>query len=222
MTQSRQDDHHLKTRIVEELEWTADVNADRIGVAVNEGAVTLSGQVLSYPEKAAAGQAALRVLGVSVVADEIVVQHLGGGTSDADIARTASAAFAHTIAVPPGSVTATVHDHVVTLAGSVHWQYQREAAHRTVASLPGVRGVRNTVVLEPAVAVSAETAMTSITAALVRSARLDAQHVHVGVTGSEVTLTGSVASPQERREAGYAAWFSPGVTHVDNQLVVSP
>lgn len=219
-TDRHQDDHQLKVRIAEELDWTPKVNADRVGVAVNRGAVTLSGQVLSYPEKAAAVGAALRVRGVVAVADEIVVQHSWGDRSDTDIAREAGAAFAHTIAVPPGSVTATVHDHVVTLAGMVDWQYQREAAHRTVAHLPGVTGVRNTVTLGPATVVSADAARAGITAALLRSAQLDAAHVHVAVDGSEVTLTGSVTSPQERREAGYAAWFSPGVTHVDNQLTV--
>ena len=222
MTTTHQDDHHTKVRIVEELEWTADVDGDRVGVAVNDGAVTLSGQVLSYPEKSAAVQAAMRVLGVTAVADEIEVRHVWGEHTDADIARTASAAFAHTIAVPPGAVTATVHDHVITLAGSVHWQYQREAAHRTVASLPGVVGVRNTVTLEPAVVVSAQDTMSSITAAIVRNAQLDAQHVHVDVTGSTVTLTGRVATAHERGEAGQAAWFSPGVTHVDNQLTLFP
>lgn len=56
-----------------------------------------------------------------------------------------------------------------------------------MSALPGVRGVRGTVVLESAVAVSAETAMTSSAAVLVRRAGLHAQYVHVGVTGSEVT-----------------------------------
>jgi osmotically-inducible protein OsmY len=222
MTQTHRDDHQTEVRVVAELAWTAEVDADRIEVAVDEGAVTLSGQVPSYPEKAAAVQAALRVMGVTVVTDELQVRHRVGGPTDADIARAATGAFAHTLAVPPGSVTATVHDHVVTLAGTVHGEYQREAAHRTVASLPGVVGVRDTVALEPTAVVSAQDALAGITAALVRNARLDAQHVHVDVTGSAVTLTGRVSSSHERSEAGQAAWSSPGVTHVHNRLTVAP
>jgi osmotically-inducible protein OsmY len=142
--------------------------------------------------------------------------------TDAEIAQAAAGAFAHTIAVPPGSVTATVHEHVVTLAGTVHSEYQRDAAHRTVAALPGVVGVRDSVALEPTAVVSAQDALSSITAALVRNARLDAEHVHVDVTGSAVTLTGRVSSSHERSEAGQAAWSSPGVTHVHNRLTVAP
>ncbi len=44
-------DHELKTAIVDELAWTPSVNADRIGVSVDAGAVTLSGQVETYPDR---------------------------------------------------------------------------------------------------------------------------------------------------------------------------
>jgi hypothetical protein len=40
-------DHDLKTAIVDELAWTPGVNADRIGVSPDAGAVTLHGQVES-------------------------------------------------------------------------------------------------------------------------------------------------------------------------------
>ena len=47
-------DHDIKAALVDELEWTPTVKADQIGVAVHNGAVTLSGQVETYPQKAAA------------------------------------------------------------------------------------------------------------------------------------------------------------------------
>lgn len=72
-----------------ELGWTPSVNSDCIGVAVTDSAVTLSGQVTSYPEKQAAISAALRVRGVTAVADEIVVQHAWGIRDDSDIAHRA-------------------------------------------------------------------------------------------------------------------------------------
>ena len=75
-------DHELKDGVERELDWTSDVDGDRIGVAVNDGAITLSGQVASYPEKAAAVNAALRVRGVTAIADEIVVRHRFGPRTD--------------------------------------------------------------------------------------------------------------------------------------------
>ena len=68
----------------------ASINATRIGVAVKEGVVTLSGEVASYHEKVEAERAALRVEGVKGIASEMEI-HLPGTShrSDADIARAA-------------------------------------------------------------------------------------------------------------------------------------
>jgi osmotically-inducible protein OsmY len=214
-------DHQLKTGITAELNWTPSVKADRIGVAVNDGAITLSGQVETYPEKMAAVHAALRVGGVDAVADEIVVHHTWSDPSDADVARSAAMALERTVTVPSSSVKAEVHDHIVTLSGSVGWQYQREAARRAVLALPGVNGVVSTIDIKPTHLISGPEAKAGITAAIVRHAEQDALRVVVTVVGSEVRLTGTVSSWAERTQAENAAWSARGVTHIDNQLQVN-
>ncbi len=222
MTQTQHKaDHELKVAIEAELAWAPNVKADRVGVSIHNGAVTLSGQVETYPEKEAAVRAALRVRGVGAVADEIVVEHAWGPRDDADIAREAATALESSVVVPANSVKATVHDRVVTLTGSVPWQYQREAARRAIAGLPGVTGVFNHVTVKPPVTVSASQAKAQITSALVRNAQLDANRVTVSVNGSEVTLSGAVSSWAERRQAEHAAWAAPGVTEVHNRLTVT-
>jgi osmotically-inducible protein OsmY len=214
-------DHELKTAITDELTWASDVGTDHIGVAVTDGAVTLSGQVHSYPEKEAAVHAALRIHGVVAIADEIVVQHAWSERTDADVASEATTAFERSSVVPQGSVKATVRNHIISLSGSVPWNYQRTEAARIVSTLPGVHGVHNLLTLTPPVQVSAAITKNQITAALVRNAGLDAQHVHVAVNGSVITLSGTVQTMTERREAERAAWFAPGATRVDNELLVS-
>jgi osmotically-inducible protein OsmY len=214
-------DHQLKEAICAELAWTPSVKADQVGVALIDGAATLSGEVGSYPEKEAAVAAALRVRGVTAVADEIVVHYAWDRREDADVARDVSAAIAATVVLPVGSVKATVHDHVVTLSGTVTWQYQREAAHRAVATSPGVTSVRNMIGLKAPIGVSLYDTKEKITAALSRNAQLDAQHVKLTLSGSTVTLTGSVSSWAEKRQAEHATWCAPGVTNVDNQLRIA-
>ena len=51
MTLKQRTDDELKKAIVDEIAWTPSVNSAHVGVAVNHGAVTLSGGVDSFPEK---------------------------------------------------------------------------------------------------------------------------------------------------------------------------
>jgi osmotically-inducible protein OsmY len=215
-------DHDLKVGVQRELDWTSDVDGDRIGVAVNDGAVTLSGQVASYPEKAAAVSAALRVRGVTAIADEIVVRHRFGPRDDADVARAAAAAISSKVVIPTESVSATVHHHEITLTGTVAWQHQRTAAKNAVAAIPGVTAVHNRIELAPLTPmVGLDDARANVTAALFRNAELEAQHVDVTVGGTEIRLTGHVPTWAVRHTAEFAAWCTPGVTHVDNRLVIA-
>jgi osmotically-inducible protein OsmY len=45
-------DLQLKKDVEDELQWDPKVNAARVGVSVQNGAVSLTGEVDSYPEKA--------------------------------------------------------------------------------------------------------------------------------------------------------------------------
>ncbi|ADJ47330.1 osmotically inducible periplasmic protein OsmY [Amycolatopsis mediterranei S699] len=215
-------DHHLKTAVTDELAWTPSVNAEGIGVTVSGGVATLSGHVGTYPEKEEALRAATRVQGVTTTVDKIIVRHGHDVPADADLARDAMTVFdRHTVLVPKDSVQVDVRDRVITLRGSVDWHHQREAARRAVAVLPGINGVRNLITLRPSPGVTPAETKARIIAALARHAPGFAQHVEVGIDDGQVTLTGQVLTPAERRSAEQTAWFAPDVTAVDNQVKLS-
>jgi osmotically-inducible protein OsmY len=58
--------------------------------------------------------------------------------------------------------------------------------------------------------------------ALKRHSAIDARDLIVETSGSKVTLSGSVHSWTDKQEAGSAAWAAPGVTDVENNIVVLP
>ena len=221
MTQTIQrSDKELQTNVTDELSYNPSINAAHLGVLANDGVVTLSGEVDSLPERHAAKRAAMRVGGVKAVADQMAVRDPGtSGTKDTDIAEAASQMLTWAVDVPADTVKAGVRDHMITLSGTVTWQYQREAAARAVMYIRGVTAVTNTISLTaatPAAGVKDE-----IEAAIGRNAQLDSSQIHVDVNGGEIVLRGAVRSWAERRQAEYVAWSASGVTSVKNTLAVT-
>lgn len=210
-------DADVRTAVTDELRWSPDVGDSDVGVAVADGAVTLSGEVGSHPEKTAAVRAAERVDGVRALADEITVRECWGPVHDTDTARQASQTLEWAVNVP-ASVHATVHDHEITLTGTVEWHYQRIAAELAVAQAEGVRSITNLVAVAPHLGPDGLRA--ALDAALARGADPDEPPVRVTVDGSTVRLTGTVRTWGERRRIEDLAWSAPGVAEVDDQLVV--
>ena len=121
-------DLKLRQDVLDELEFEPSVDAAGIGVAVNDGVVTLTGHVSTYAEKLAAERAAKRVSGVRAVAQEIKVRYLGEAKLlDDDIAKRALNILQWDVSVPD-NVQVTVENGLVTLTGEVDWHYQKAAA----------------------------------------------------------------------------------------------
>lgn len=214
-------DRQLQEYVQDALDWEPSIDAADIGVSVDTGVVTLRGDVKSYSERATAERVALGVYGVKAVANELEV-HLAGGQqrTDSEIAQSVLSALKWNTLVPEEKISVSVSDGWVTLKGRVDWQYQRTTAESAVRDLIGVRGVTNSIFVEPHV--SAADVKTKIEAALKRSAEVDARRINVAVVDGKVTLTGNVHAWFERDEARRAAWAAPGVRNVDDRLVVVP
>jgi osmotically-inducible protein OsmY len=211
-------DNELRRDVEHELEWEPSVDERRIGVSVQDGIVTLTGEVSSYAERWKAERAVERVAGVKAIVNELQV-HTPNEQSDVDLAKAAVEALKWNIMVPSDRIKVKVSRGWLTLAGEVDWHYQKGAAERAVRDLPGLKGVTNLIAVRPHV--EPNDIKRKIEEAFKREALVDAENLTVEVSGSEVTLRGTVHSWAERREAEEAAWAAPGVTAVHNYLVVS-
>ena len=211
----------LKEQILNALDWEPSIDAGEIDVAVDENVVTLSGRVGSYAQKLAAERVVLGVYGVKGVANDLeVILAPVFERTDTNIAQAGVQALKWNTVVPQDRVTVTVSAGWVTLNGTLDWQYQKDAASRTLRDLAGVRGVTNNIVVKPRV--STADVQSKIEEALTRSAEIDARHISVVAQNGQVTLTGNVHSWTERQEATRAAWAAPGVTQVLDRLAVVP
>jgi osmotically-inducible protein OsmY len=215
-----QTDQEIQANVAEELLYDPSCEAAHIKVIAKDGTVRLSGEVASLREKLAAKRSAMRVRGVKGVTDEMTVRRPGAiGASDADISKAARYVLDWTVDVPAEAVQADVHDHKLTLTGSVAWDYQRDAASRAMMNLRGVTAVKNDIVLDqPA---SATPARNAIAAALQRNAQLEPQSVNIDVDGHALVLRGNVRCFADYRQAEHTAWNAAGVTSVQNRLVIT-
>ena len=214
-------DSEIERDVRDELKWDPDLHADDIAVSVKNGVVTLAGFVPSYTDRLEAEAAAKRVAGVLAVANDIEVRLPAiDQRPDPDIAQDAVAALKSQLPISYDKIKIVVKDGWITLEGAVEWQYQKSSADTAVRKVRGVKGVTNVITVKPAVAPSE--IQRKIQEAFKRNAEVDANRITVEAKGSEVILKGTVRSWIEREEAERVAWSAPGVTRVEDRIVVSP
>lgn len=214
-------DSEIERDVRDELQWNPDLDASDIAVSVKDGVVTLAGFVKSYVDRYEAEAAAKRVAGVVGVANDLEVRLPNfDERPDPDIARDAAAAIKSQLPISSEHIKIVVKNGWVTLEGQAEWQYQKNTAENAVRRIRGVRGVTNAIALKPHI--EPTELKRKIQEAFRRNAEVDANRITIEARGGEVILRGSVRSWTEREEAERIAWSAPGVTKVEDQIVVAP
>ncbi|HET6986956.1 MAG TPA: BON domain-containing protein [Kribbella sp.] len=213
-------DTDLVDNVSDELFWDPKVDSEAIAVSAKAGTVTLRGTVGHLREKREAKKAAQRVVGVIDVDNELKVRLMGDeGRLDADIRGDVLQALMLDSLVP-STVDAKVTDGLVTLSGTVDWQYQRDEAEFVASNIVGALDVYDEIEINNPKP-DAGDVEESINKAFKRNAAIDAEGLHVSTDNGMVTVKGTVGSWAERDEAIDAAWSAPGVTAVRDDLTVT-
>ena len=210
----------IRAAVEDELIFDPLVDSSDIRVENMGGDVALNGTVPSYPQYLEAAAAARRVAGVTSAHNHLeVVLPPGDERDDPLLTTTANNALELDITVPD-TVEAAAHNGNVTLAGTVRYGYQRTAAEARVATLTGVRNVKDDIMISwDADPVDVTTAVQD---ALDRNALIpDNSDVVVDTDGNAVTLTGHVRTWAEHDAVLDAAWKTPAVYDVYDRLVVT-
>jgi osmotically-inducible protein OsmY len=209
-------------RAAVEAELTFDPLVDSSGIQVESAgrSVSLKGTVASYPQYLGAIAATRRVAGVTGVHNYLeVVLPPEDERDDSLLTTAANNALELNINVP-GGVEATARGGLITLTGTVHFGYQRTAAEMVVATLTGVRRVKNEITISWLADPVDVTAI--VRDALDRYALIsDDSDVAVISDGNTVTVAGHVRTWAEHDVVVDAAWMAPTVHYVYDELIIT-
>jgi osmotically-inducible protein OsmY len=210
----------IRTAVEAELAFDPLVDASGITVKTFSGDVALNGTVPSYPQYLQAAGAARRVAGVTGVHNHLeVVLPPSDYRDDTALASAANDVLARNVAVA-GNVEATARNGNITLTGTVRYGSQRDAAEAAVGWLTGVRSVVDNI--DISYDADPVDVMVSVQDALDRRALIgDDSDVVIDTNQNTVKLTGHVRTWAEHDAVIGAAWMSPGVYDVRDELLVT-
>ncbi len=212
-------DQELKQTILAALEWSPHVDHAHIGVAVENGIVTLTGHVESQFARAAALEAVRRRRGVKGLADEIEVRLAGGrAIADDQLAAAIRRQLEHTSSVPEERVGIEVRKGFVKLTGTVEWPYQRLIVEQQVSAVPGVIGLSNAIHVTQRPSCAA--VRREIRRALHHEADEEAGQIEAEVEGGIVYLSGALPTQAQKAKVEDAVWLVPGVTEVVDKIEI--
>jgi osmotically-inducible protein OsmY len=195
------------------------VHADEIAVEAIGDWVILRGTVGSPIQQAEAMRTARAVPGVQRVDDMLHVQPLGyNARVDADPEAAVLAALIADDERSATGIDVDAHGDSVTLTGSVERMAQRDHAERVALRVGGVAHVHNE--LRVLRLVSSDDVAERITDAIGFDAVVGADRITVNVDDNDVTLSGTVRSPEHRAAALAAAANAPGVADVHDEITV--
>lgn len=143
-TSKKTADDEIAARALKMLEWDVLVPSDRIPVKVENGILTLSGEVDQFYQSDEAERDVWRLSGVRDVVNFVKVRR---HTQPADIGDRIRRALERSADLEAGHITASVKDGVVILRGTVGAWIERETAERAARAAPGVVSVKNEITI---------------------------------------------------------------------------
>jgi len=206
------DDTAIRNAVEDELMVDPAISLNAIDVAVNDGVVTLSGQVPHLLARHRAARVAETVRGVRAVVNELEVDTPARAASA--IRSDVRAALHANPATESYEVLVDVAGSVVTLRGAVESWQEKRLAGRVARGVRGVGKVINDIAIDYPENRTNDEIRDDVKQALRWDNLVDHQLIEIDVRSDEVELSGTVGSAAEKRHAVADAWVT-GVESVD-------
>jgi osmotically-inducible protein OsmY len=134
-------DDEIANRALKILEWYAILPENPVQITVQNGLISLSGEVVWQYQKTAAEHAVRKLSGIIGVVNNITIRHT---VCPSDIKRKIEDALARHAKIEAGGIQVSIFDgNTISLQGKVDSWEERIAAENAAWSVAGVRSVEN-------------------------------------------------------------------------------
>ncbi|HEY8658457.1 MAG TPA: BON domain-containing protein [Hanamia sp.] len=141
----KKSDTEIAAAVLNALKWHTDIQEDKLKVKVEDGNVTLEGDVDWEFERYNAKKAIENLLGVRSVINLISVKPK---TTANDIEKKISSAFHRNATIDAERITAEVLGNTVILRGKVRSFVEKEDAENAAWAAPGILRIDNKLIIE--------------------------------------------------------------------------
>eukprot|EP00873_Tetraselmis_striata_P030040 jgi/Tetstr1/450304/TSEL_037340.t1 len=142
---ARQEDDQIAKRAVNSLQWDSSVPDEKIKVKVQNGWLTLTGEVDWDFERKAAEHAVRKLSGIIGVTNQI---HLKARVQPTDVQQRIENALKRSAELEAKNIHVTVQDGTVKLHGKVKAWYERQLAESAAWAVPGVKAVADELTIQ--------------------------------------------------------------------------
>lgn len=208
-------DANVRDAVEDAIFFDKAVPFDKIDVTCNDGVVSLTGKTNNLLAKHRAARLAETIKGVRSVVNRIDVKPPKMRTAN-EIKRDVEGALLSDPATDSYEVVVMANsDGRVTLSGTVESWQEKQLVDKVTKSVRGVTEVDNNLSVDYRVERADYEIVPEIEQALRWNALVSHNLIDVSVDDGKVTLSGTVGSAAEKRQARYDAWVA-GVTDVDD------
>jgi osmotically-inducible protein OsmY len=161
-------------------------------------------------------------MAVDATPDRIAIWHHAVSASDEQLRSAIEDELQADSGVNADDITVSVAGGIITLTGIIRSPSERTNLLAAVHRRAGIQPVHDMVAIRHTSHGSElrRSVRDAINRSFHRSADIDTANIDVDCDHGIITLTGRVHSLAARISAENAAWSTPGVTHVDNNLLV--
>lgn len=174
------------------------VPADSINIETNNGVVTLSGSTTNLLAKRKATELAQSLHGVLSVVNNVSVS---ASRPDDVLESDVNMALAANPATEALDISVAVQNGLVKLTGLADSWQEKQLAETITAGVKGVKGINNTIIVQPNQIRSEEAIKQEVKQTLLMNSQIRDAQINVEVDSNQVTLSGAVGSAYEKQLA---------------------